>query len=81
MFGKDNTTEVSFAMKRNKDNGQNAIESMRAECFVLSKLRPHNNVVGFFGAVIDKNETDVFVPNVYKMFLELADCKYISSCV
>ena len=75
MFGKDHTSEQPFAMKRNKEGGESIIDSMKAECFVLSRLKPHDNVISFLGAVIDEEDDNVLLPKVYKMFMELADCE------
>lgn len=77
MFGKDHTTEQPFAMKRSNEGGESIIDSMRAECLVLSRLKPHDNIVGFLGAVIDEEDDNVLSPKVYKMFMELADCECV----
>ena len=81
MFGKDHTSEQPFAMKRNKEGGESIIDSMKAECFVLSRLKPHDNVISFLGAVIDEEDDNVLLPKVYKMFMELADCECVCVCV
>ena len=77
MQGMDNTTEQLFAMKRNKEYSEKMIDSMTAECFVLSKLKPHENVIRFLGAVIDEEDNNVILPKVCKLFMELADCELI----
>ena len=77
IFGKDHTSEQPFAMKRNKEGGESIIDSMKAECFVLSRLKPHDNIISFLGAVIDEEDDNVLLPKVYKMFMELADCECV----
>lgn len=79
MYGKDNSTEQPFALKRNKEMSESIIDSMRTECFVLSRLKPHDHVIRFLGAVIDEEENNVMLPKVCKMFLELADCELIET--
>ena len=75
VVGKDNTTEKLFAMKRNNKSDESIIDSIRSECFVLSRLSHHNHVIQFLGAVIDQEDNNVYLPRVCKMFMELADSK------
>ena len=73
VVGQDNATESIFAIKQNNSNEMDKIESIRAECEVLAQLcGGHNNIVQFFGAVMEVNEKE-YPPRVCKMFMEFAE--------
>ena len=62
-----------FAMKRNNQSNEENIESICSECRVLARLKYHENVVRFFGAVLDEDNGDVYLPRVCKMIMELSE--------
>ena len=52
LYACDNTTNEKFVLKRNSRNEEDKIESIKAEAAMLSNLH-HENIVLFFGAVLD----------------------------
>ena len=72
MCAQDNTTNKMFAIKQNKNENYKSIED---ECYVLSLIPHHDNVVHFLGAVIDERDLPTQPPHLYRMMMELADSK------
>lgn len=61
-----------FALKRNIRSDAEEIDSIHRECAVLARLPSHDNVVQFWGAVLDEDR-DQPLPRVVKMIMELAE--------
>ena len=81
VVGQDKATESIFAMKRNNRDDIDKIESIRAECNMLARLRGgHDNIVQFFGAVMEENERE-YPPRLCKMFMEFAESKLSETVV
>jgi len=79
-LGQNRSNESVFAMKRNNRDDEDKIESIRSECRMLARIRSHDNVIKFLGAVVD-DEDEGYPPRVCKMFMELAESKSTkSSC-
>ena len=74
VFGQNRSDESVFAMKRNNRDDEDKIDSIRSECRMLARIRSHDNVIKFLGAVVDE-ETGGYPPRVCKMFMELAESK------
>ena len=80
VLGQNRSNESVFAMKRNNRDDEDKIESIRSECRMLARIRSHDNVIKFLGAVVD-DEDEGYPPRVCKMFMELAESKSTkSSC-
>ena len=71
-IAQDRSTERMFAIKQNKNE---RFDSIKDECFVLSRLPEHNNIIQFLGAVLDEKELEFQPPLVCKMMMELAESK------
>ena len=74
VFGQNRSDESVFAMKRNNRDDEDKIDSIRSECRMLARIRSHDNVIKFLGAVVDE-ESGGYPPRVCKMFMELAESK------
>ena len=75
VVGQDKATKSIFAMKRNNRDDMEQIESICWECNMLARLcGGHDNIVQFFGAVIEENERE-YPPRLCKMFMEFAESK------
>lgn len=72
----DNTTNKMFAIKQNKNDNYKSIED---ECFVLSLIPRHDNIIHFLGAVIDERDSPAQPPLLYRMMTELADSEFFCS--
>ena len=72
MWAQDITTTKMFAIKQNKNENYKSIED---QCYILSLIPHHDNIVKFLGAVIDEGDLPSQPPLMYKMMMELADSK------
>ena len=76
MWAQDNSTEKLFAIKQ---NNKTCFKSIRDECHVLSRLKEHDHVIRFLGAVLDEMESATQPFQVCKMMMELADSKSLQN--
>ena len=60
-----------------QQNKNNNYKSIQHECFILSLISHHDNVVRFLGAVVDEGELSTQPPLMYKMMMELADSESV----
>lgn len=72
VMGQDKATESVFTIKRNNRDDKDKTDLIRHECNTLARLHGHENIVQFFGAVIDEDERQ-YPPRVCKMFMEFAE--------
>ena len=72
VVGQDKATKSIFAVKQNSRDDMDKIDLIRHECNTLARLHGHDNIVQFFGAVIDEDEGQ-YPRRVCKMFMEFAE--------
>ena len=74
-LAKDLTNHNLFIIKCNS-NDSDSIDSIDTEAHLLSQLGPHKNIIQMYGAVLDIQKHTSLPNKIYKLMMELAECKH-----